>query len=145
MKKYPLLLSLIIFVYLFIPFTVYAGSIEYPIARLVALNKIKSLNHDHTYRLANSEKIVYSEQGSILCYIFKLNPVGFIVVSGETDLPPIIAYSFKNNCYSEELENNPLIELLRTDIINRLQNLDKIPKSILQQRNNEWELLLTNN
>jgi hypothetical protein len=145
MKKYSLLLSLIIFVYLFIPFTVYAGLVENPIARLVALNKIKSLNHDHTYCLANSEKIVYSEQGSILCYIFELNPIGYIVVSGETYLPPIIAYSFTDNYYSEELGNNPLIELLRTDIINRLQNLDKIPKSILQRRNNEWELLLTDN
>lgn len=145
MKKYSLLLSLIIFVYLFIPFTVYAGPVENPIARLVALNKIKSLNHDHTYCLANSEKIVCGEQGSILCYIYELNPIGYIVVSGETDLPPIIAYSVTNNYYSEELGNNPLIELLRTDIINRIQNLDKIPKSIMQQRNNEWELLLTDN
>ncbi len=77
-----------------------------------------------------------------LGYIVNLSPQGFIVISTDTRLPPVIAYSFLSNFPYEESRLNILLDMLRNDLMLRLQHLDKIPDSIKKRREREWLMYL---
>jgi len=47
-----------------------------------------------------------NQAGLTLAYVFHLSPSGFIAVSADTDLPPVIGYSFLNNFMTENIWQN---------------------------------------
>ncbi|RLC47603.1 MAG: hypothetical protein DRI23_11155, partial [Candidatus Cloacimonadota bacterium] len=49
-------------------------------------------------------------------YVFQLSPKGFIIISSDTDLPPIVAYSFKDNFQKEDMAENPLQKIIELDL-----------------------------
>ena len=81
---------------------------------------------------------IKNDNKNTLCYVFNLDPQGYLVVSGSYDLPPIIAYSFLNNFYTNS-EINPLYDLLCADITYRLENIQQIPENIIQKRHFLWD------
>jgi hypothetical protein len=60
----------------------------------------------------------------VLAYIFPLNPRGFVVVSGDDRLPPVLAYSYQSEWLPADPRGNPLMYLIVTDLENRLANPD---------------------
>ena len=99
-------------------------------AKLHELNKID-------FSIVESTEII-NEKGKTLFYVYNLNPQGYIVVSGSYDLPPIIAYSFTSNFFVYN-DTNPLYSMLCSDITLRLENIQKLPEKIIQERHFQWD------
>jgi hypothetical protein len=57
----------------------------------------------------------------VVAYISILDPVGFIAVSKDDDIAPVIAYSFEHNFNFEENDENILLYMLRQDMKKRLE------------------------
>jgi hypothetical protein len=112
----------------------------------------------HVYKeeattIANSLITIHNEQNALsiqymdeiyaanetLGYLFYLQPQGFIVVTAETDLPPVIAYSFDNN-FGDNCVDNPMLKLIKTDIVFRENHLAE--NNNLLKNNSKWKHLL---
>ena len=113
-------------------------------AEKIAYMKLNELEKSEDYFI-NDIRIIYADDSSKeLFFIFNLLPKGFLVISANYNLPPIIAYSFSNDIYGNP-NDNFLIELLKADINLRLDNIEKIPDYILHERNSKWDNYLKNN
>ncbi len=77
-----------------------------------------------------------------LMYLFILNPHGYIVVTADRSLPPVIAYSFTND-FGKITVNNILLKMLKADISSRINHVNKIPQHIINDRYNSWQNYLS--
>jgi len=59
--------------------------------------------------------------GKTLGYVYELSPVGYVVVTSDTRLTPVIAFSYKSNFSWKEDLNNILLHMLRQDLALRLK------------------------
>jgi hypothetical protein len=134
---------LLIFILLF-GFFKYSMSepVDYSLAKSAATNKLISLQKSAVYSLTDKENRFSDPEGNSLFYVFELSPTGYIVVSADNELPPVIAYSFTDNAGSMDEKGNILIRLLKTDLSYRLKNIQKLPQEIIQDRRTEWEVLI---
>ncbi|MCD4650557.1 MAG: C10 family peptidase [Candidatus Cloacimonetes bacterium] len=62
-------------------------------------------------------------------YMFNLEACGFIAVSGDDQLPPILSYSYRNMLIQEADEYNPFVEIMREDIRRRLEYYNENPSA----------------
>ena len=92
-------------------------------------------------RLADPVDLV--SDGRILARIFPLDPAGYVVVSAETDLPPVIAYSFEADYPGDDGTGGPLADLLVADLSGRLGTIDLVDEEILSRRGDAWRNALT--
>jgi hypothetical protein len=74
-----------------------------------------------TARPENGRLLASETSGDSLAYVFELEPAGYLVMSKDTELAPIIAYSYSGTFSWEEVEGNILLHLLRQDMTYRLQ------------------------
>jgi len=89
--------------------------------------------------LAGFREILGDDETALAC-IADLEPRGFIVTSANTDITPIVAYSFKSYFPADEDIKNPLYRLLKEDIKLRLQALAECDQSRKKENNNLWNL-----
>jgi hypothetical protein len=87
---------------------------------------------------------ITNDKGEPLFYVFNLNPHGYLVVSASCDLPPVIAYSFTSN-FQDGTDANLLYDLLCADITLRLENIQKLPEKIIQERHLQWDSFVEEN
>jgi len=106
-------------------------------ALLVACANLRYLKKT-SYTIDSSNEIV-DGQGNILCYVFDLQPHGYIVVSAHRNLPPVLAYSF-TSCFSKA--GSLLYDLVKADIKLRLAHFSEIPKKIIEDNNALWNFYL---
>lgn len=81
--------------------------------------------------------------GRTLAYIFDLAPEGYIVVSPDTDIHPVIVYSFEGRFPIEESPDNVLLHLVTWDMEKRLNALPLIDQQLRQENNTLWEKYLS--
>ncbi|MBN2133733.1 MAG: C10 family peptidase [Sedimentisphaerales bacterium] len=62
---------------------------------------------------------IRNDEGTVVAFVAELQPRGFVVISADTDLPPILAYSVKA-AFSID-PRNPLCSLLKEDVRRRTQ------------------------
>lgn len=105
-------------------------------AQKVAETKI-SLSKFTNYYISDSVEILNDENLPII-YIFYLNPQGYIVIPANRNLPPVIAYSFENE-FGEINQNNILLQLLKADISNRIDNIGQISNIVINNRYEQWD------
>lgn len=86
-----------------------------------------------------------AESQNVLGYVVALEPRGFVVVSGETNLTPIIAYSYRSRFPWQEDPENTLLNMVRTDLALRLEALSVTDASILSTNDGLWRAYLTGN
>ncbi|MCD4820325.1 MAG: C10 family peptidase [Candidatus Cloacimonetes bacterium] len=139
MKSVKMLLLVMVFLLNSLLFSVVVDSEQ---SLKIAQNKLKQLS-EINYSVANDRNTIKDEKGNILSYIYTLIPQGYIVVSADTNLPPVIAYSFTSNFY-EESSGNILENFVKNDVSLRLKNIPNLPKSMLTERNQAWEELMNN-
>jgi hypothetical protein len=87
---------------------------------------------------------ITNDKGEPLFYVFDLNHQGYLVVSASYDLPPVIAYSFTSN-FQDGTNANPLYDMLCADITLRLENIQKLPEKIIQERRLQWDSYVEEN
>ena len=71
----------------------------------------------------------------ILAYVMDLNPKGYIVVSPDTDITPVIAYSFESDFVMEDSKENVLLHLVTWDMRNRLKVIPTTFQKVKDEKN----------
>lgn len=64
---------------------------------------------------------IRDDDGTVLAYVTRLSPRGFVVISANTDAPPIVAYSLQSPFPSDPDDHHPLYRLLKEDMRLRAQ------------------------
>lgn len=81
-------------------------------------------------------KALVDGSGRLLARVFPLRPAGFVAVSAEEALPPVVAYAFEavsitpgasDRSDLSDGSEGPLLELLRLDLSRRLAAADRLP------------------
>jgi len=112
--------------------------IEINSAIKVANMELSLLGKSNAFSIETSTEIYKGNGNVLLFYIFDLQPKGYIVVSADFDLPPVIAYSFTDNFWSDVSGDNILLQMLRTDIELRLENIENLTEDVVESRNLLW-------
>jgi hypothetical protein len=84
---------------------------------------------------------ITNEKGEALFYVYNLSPQGYFVISSSYNLPPVITYSFTSNFFAYN-DANPLYSMLCSDISLRLENIQKLPEKMIQERHYQWDSYL---
>ena len=107
----------------------------------VVNNKLLYLNKNN-FEILNIK--THEVQDKILFYIVNLKPTGFIVVSGDTELYPIYAYSFTNNYSNDAKDENILTTFLQRNLLFHLNQNNKT-NWVEQDIQAEWDFYLSEN
>ncbi|MFH2144186.1 MAG: C10 family peptidase [Bacteroidota bacterium] len=112
-------------------------NIDYPSADLIVTGKLKADNKLN-YKVTDFIPVI-GDDALCYAYIYSLTPTGYVVVTAIDDLPPVIAYSYNTEIDSE----SKLYNILKKDIKLRIDNLDRIPAEITDERNHLKNLLIS--
>jgi len=130
---------LIIVIIFALQFTTLAKQVNQTEASTIAKNYLEKFGKSENFSLQTCHEI--NSENIVLCYLFDILPQGFIVISANTFLPPVIAYSFENN-YITTSETNPLLNLLKTDLTSRLNYVSNSGQLVAQKNEIKWKTLL---
>jgi hypothetical protein len=107
----------------------------------IANQTLCALHKESPFTIKTPAQII-NNNNQICGYIYSLQPQGYIVVSSSKELPPIIAYSFQSEFELPLPSNNQFFQLLQYDLTLRFNAIDNLPPQIIQERQQEWDLLL---
>jgi hypothetical protein len=93
---------------------------------------------------ASGLREIRDDDGMVLAYITELEPCGFIATSADTDITPIVAYSFKNSFPGGEDPKNPLYRLLKADLKLRVQAVAEFDESKTKGNKELWNFYANN-
>lgn len=88
-------------------------------------------------------RTVRDANGTILAYVADLDPRGFVALSADTDIAPVIAYSFNASFPASSDAANPLVRMLRADMQLRTKALAEHPELKTAETAEQWNLLAT--
>jgi hypothetical protein len=91
--------------------------------------------------VAEGFREVRCDDGALLAYVADLEPRGFVALSADTDIAPVIAYSFRTSFPSAQDRANPLARLLREDMRLRRKVLEEHPELRSPETARQWDLL----
>lgn len=79
--------------------------------------------------------------GRVLAYVSDLAPQGYIVLSSDTEISPIIAYSYDSSFPWDEDPEGVFVQLLRADMQSRLSAIDHqvVPVPLSEQNKALWQ------
>jgi hypothetical protein len=85
------------------------------------------------------------DTGQVLGYVYGLLPTGYVVVSADTRIEPIIAYSFSSSFSWQEVPQNTLLQLVREDLSLRMKALsaDVAGSEYVLSNESGWNALLS--
>lgn len=83
-----------------------------------------------------------NEAGEILAYCFDLYPEGYLILTADQSLPPVVAYSFTSNFSMLSHHANPLNDMLLRDLKARLTYLPNIEDQIKDINRGQWNALI---
>ncbi|MFH0733489.1 MAG: C10 family peptidase [bacterium] len=136
-KKY--LLCLIITITCFI--SIYPQQVTDGDILKVCQAKLFELNKQNDCQIQDVEKIT-TQSGSVCFNIINLKPVGYMIISNNLNLPPVIAYSFTNN-FDTRHEDQSIVNFIKYDIFLRTNNIPLLQAKTIEKRNTEWKNYLS--
>jgi hypothetical protein len=83
---------------------------------------------------------IRGDDGTLLAYIADLEPRGFIALSANTDVAPVVAYSFQSSFLSGNDKKNPLYRMVREDLRLRAKTLAEHPELKSPEAGRLWDL-----
>ena len=119
---------------------------------LTAQNKIKDLALQKEGKQFLEQRSISTPQiselqedktGNMLAYVFGLKPKGFIVVSPDTDITPVLAYSFEGDFPLEDFKDNVLLHMVTWDMENRLKAIPIVSDELKEKNNELWDKYLS--
>jgi len=151
-KSLPNFAPALVILVLFILPGLYAEPVDLETAGKVAESQTLIINNRLTtpdylyldYTISTDvPKPLYDDAGEkILAYVFELEPQGFVVVTADDDLVPIIAYSELGSFCWEEHPENILLNMLREDLNLRLEAVDLMPQERIEKYQQVWKGLI---
>ena len=123
----------ILFIVSFLAFVIPA-QVGFDRASAISQNFFQSRSND-LYLLDDVQ--VISEEGNSLIYVFILDPVGFVIVSGNDAAMPILGYSFTNQFRQDSMpiQLDLLFDEYQSDIA-ELYNNNSLPTNDIRT---EWD------
>ncbi len=106
-------------------------------ARIVMENFIDYTRKEFTYFRSYP---VIDEKGTV-AYIFNLKPDGFVAVSADNDFYPVIAYSYKNQLFEKDKNDNILYQMIKDDL-NLRKAYYQINLQKVQENHQAWNEFL---
>ncbi|MCD6501591.1 C10 family peptidase [bacterium] len=76
--------------------------------------------------------------GKAPAYAVLLDPIGYVLVSGDSDVRPVIAYSFDSNLDPEPSPENFPLAIFLLDAQNRIAAASTRPRSVVRRNNELW-------
>ncbi len=120
-----------------------AMPVEFSDAEKVAAARIFRDSRSETFDVCRHILLEGTDNESVLAYVFELDPAGYVIVPADNCLPPVIAYSYTDNCLGEGEENSILLDIARMDIELRLSYQDEVSPDLIQTNRTLWEDYLT--
>jgi Spi protease inhibitor/Bacterial pre-peptidase C-terminal domain len=96
------------------------------------------------YTVKSVNPVMDEENGDTLFHVFHLSPEGFIVVSPDTAIQPIIAYSYYGAFPMENTPGNTLLQMLKSDMKLRRASIPATKERYITVNNRKWAVLLNN-
>jgi hypothetical protein len=121
-------------------FTLFSQHIDEKKAIIVANAKIAADGKTEQRHIISC-KPDFSEKGNCLFYEIKLSPLGYIIISGNYELSPVIAFSYDNNIDNEGL----FLKFVKQDIKKRLTYFSKIAATEVEKSHKKWDEYLYGN
>lgn len=131
MKKTCILTAII-----FYSLTLCSQTIDLNDAVKIANNKLISDGKTINFSI-NTSRLFYSGAGNPLFYQIELSPTGYISISANKSLSPIIAYSYTNNTDSE----GKFVNFVKKDLEKRIQYIDKFTPEQINKISQQWDEL----
>ncbi len=132
-------------IFIFISSCLNGAFVDYSSAYRAAQAKLSSDRMTGQHYFSGSIAILSTSSSDTLAYVFELDPTGYIIVTADDELFPIIAYSYDNGCRASGEEDNILFSLVRMDIELKKAGLNEIPPSVLLRFKSQWKSLLEEN
>jgi hypothetical protein len=99
--------------------------------------ELQALSITTTQQTPSGFREVRGDNGAVLAYVAELSPRGFIATSADTNITPIVAYSFRSSFPADGDKKNPLYRMLKEDMKLRAQALAKYAK--FNATENKWD------
>jgi len=103
------------------------------------LAKADYLGASYTISIKAIKPLYAEDKKELLAYVFELEPQGFIVVTANTDLVPVIAYSNRSCFPWDEDPLNLLPHMLREDLSLRIAAREILEPERIARYHTEWE------
>jgi len=94
------------------------------------------------YSIKRAKELIDKDTRRILAYVLDLDPKGYAVISPDTDITPVIAYSFNSNFVMEDSPNNILLHMVSWDMQNRLKAVPLTSEDVKDKNNALWDKYL---
>jgi Peptidase C10 family/FlgD Ig-like domain/Spi protease inhibitor len=135
MKKFMILLVLSLLLT-----SLFAARINENTALNIAETHLRALGQldfsiDGTYQ-------VMSDNEAVVAYVHHLSPQGFIIISTDTDVAPVVGYSFRNEFDITDTEKNIGFLWVKQDMTSRLEAIPFTSNEVISQNNNLWNSYL---
>ncbi|MBN2135027.1 MAG: C10 family peptidase [Acidobacteria bacterium] len=155
MKKY-FIYTMLVCIFIF-PFSAIPEKVNLDKAELAADSFIATYERMQVFRIEdnslasfklgrtiqNIQTISGKKTPELLIYVVHLKPKGFIALSSDTRIEPIIAYSFNSNFPSGKNNNNILYHMLIADVSNRFAYVQKDGKETTKDNEDLWSTLIS--
>lgn len=131
-----------IFVAIILLFTcfVYAEPVDISTAEKVAEAKL-IINEKSDFHIEDVFELK-DEEGALLAYVFNLYPQGYIGISSDTDIAPVIVYSYRTNFVPQDTPDNLCYQLLKTDMQLRLEAIPFTDPELKSSNSLIWQKYL---
>jgi hypothetical protein len=121
-----------------------------PIVKVAKAFILSSFNSNLQYsKLDTNYTELTNNQGDILAYVFPVLPKGYIVVSSNEGLSPVIAFSTESNFDFTPNADNVLLDMLTKDLSARISHLNQADingnSQVVQENRQKWNSLLQQN
>ena len=125
--------------FMILAFSVYSYQVDVDQSQQAAAIFLSSRNP----AAAISSHFSVQDTGKDLFYVFNIEPAGYVILSSNTDIAPVIAYSFQGRSIKEKSFDPEFKAMLTSDLRNRSRYYRDFPDE--SSRNAaEWESLLSN-
>ncbi|MGB8226582.1 MAG: C10 family peptidase [Sedimentisphaerales bacterium] len=116
-----------------------------PAKAVAVAKKVEKLISPNEFNTGEIKEICDND-GKIIAYVIELKPRGFIVTSADSNLSPILAYSFNGEFPFEDSENNILLHMIKQDVKTKHNvsgsNATRIESSV-KENVAKWEIYIT--
>ena len=118
------------------------GAVDAATAAIVAQHHVARYAVADDFRVASTQIVRADSTAATLCYCCDLSPAGYVIVSADAALPPVIAYSFSSPSPCDLTPGTPLADLLISDLQRRRIHADLLPAVVASDIRAAWAAML---
>ncbi|RLC53390.1 MAG: hypothetical protein DRI23_00385 [Candidatus Cloacimonadota bacterium] len=138
MKRIVILMILCIFT-----LSVFAERITQKTAHNLAEMHLRA--HGKTNFTIESTYKMEGENNDVVAHVFMLSPIGFVIISADTDIVPVVGYSFRTEFDTSEPERNIGYLFVQADMQSRLEAIPFTDSDVISSNNELWNSYLAGN